>query len=53
MATLTTDEILDAIANMTVLELSELLKSFEEPRPLLVREPRRGSRTPRPDRHPA
>ncbi len=30
MATLTTDEILDAIANMTVLELSELLKSFEE-----------------------
>jgi len=30
MATLTTDEILDAIANMTVLELSELLKSFED-----------------------
>ena len=30
MATLTTDEILDAIGNMTVLELSELLKSFEE-----------------------
>jgi len=30
MATLTKDEILDAIANMTVLELSELLKDFEE-----------------------
>jgi large subunit ribosomal protein L7/L12 len=30
MATLTTDEILDAIASMTVLELSELLKSFED-----------------------
>ena len=30
MATLTKDEILDAIANMTVLELSELLKEFEE-----------------------
>lgn len=30
MATLSKDEILDAIANMTVLELSELLKDFEE-----------------------
>jgi large subunit ribosomal protein L7/L12 len=30
MATTTKDEILDAIANMTVLELSELLKDFEE-----------------------
>ncbi len=30
MPTLTKDEILDAIANMTVLELSELLKDFEE-----------------------
>jgi large subunit ribosomal protein L7/L12 len=30
MPTLTKDEILDAIANMTVLELSELLKGFEE-----------------------
>ena len=30
MATLTKDEILDAIANMTVLELSELLEAFEE-----------------------
>jgi large subunit ribosomal protein L7/L12 len=30
MATLTKDEILDAIANMTVLELSELLSAFEE-----------------------
>ena len=30
MATLTKDEILDAIAGMTVLELSELLKDFEE-----------------------
>jgi large subunit ribosomal protein L7/L12 len=30
MATLTRDDILDAIANMTVLELSELLKEFEE-----------------------
>ena len=30
MATLTKDEILDAIASMTVLELSELLKDFEE-----------------------
>ena len=30
MATLTTDEILDAIAGMTVLELSELKKAFEE-----------------------
>ena len=30
MATLTKDEILDAIANMSVLELSELLKEFEE-----------------------
>jgi len=30
MATLSKDEILDAIANMTVLELSELLKEFEE-----------------------
>ena len=28
--TLTTDEILDGIANLTVLELSELLKDFEE-----------------------
>jgi large subunit ribosomal protein L7/L12 len=30
MATLTNDEILDAIAGMTVLELSELKKAFEE-----------------------
>jgi large subunit ribosomal protein L7/L12 len=30
MATLTKDEILDAISGMTVLELSELLKDFEE-----------------------
>jgi large subunit ribosomal protein L7/L12 len=30
MATLTKDDILDAIANMSVLELSELLKEFEE-----------------------
>ena len=30
MATLTKDEILDAISNMTVLELSELLSAFEE-----------------------
>ena len=30
MATMTKDEILDAIANMSVLELSELLKDFEE-----------------------
>jgi len=30
MATLTKDDILDAIANMTVLEVSELLKEFEE-----------------------
>jgi large subunit ribosomal protein L7/L12 len=30
MATATKEEILDAIANMTVLELSELLKDFEE-----------------------
>ena len=30
MATMTKDDILDAIANMTVLELSELLKDFEE-----------------------
>jgi large subunit ribosomal protein L7/L12 len=30
MATLTKDDILDAIAGMTVLELSELLKDFEE-----------------------
>ncbi len=30
MATLTKGDILDAIANMTVLELSELLKDFEE-----------------------
>jgi large subunit ribosomal protein L7/L12 len=30
MPTLTKDEILDAIANMTVIELSELLKEFEE-----------------------
>jgi large subunit ribosomal protein L7/L12 len=30
MATLTKDDILDAIAKMTVLELSELLKEFEE-----------------------
>jgi len=30
MATLTRDEILDAIASMSVLELSELLKEFEE-----------------------
>jgi large subunit ribosomal protein L7/L12 len=30
MPTLSKDDILDAIANMTVLELSELLKDFEE-----------------------
>ena len=30
MATLTKDDILDAIASMSVLELSELLKDFEE-----------------------
>jgi large subunit ribosomal protein L7/L12 len=30
MATLTKDEILDAIANMSVLEVSELVKSMEE-----------------------
>jgi large subunit ribosomal protein L7/L12 len=30
MATLTKDDILDAISGMTVLELSELLKEFEE-----------------------
>jgi len=30
MATLSKDDILDAIANMSVLELSELLKDFEE-----------------------
>src|SRR5437867_938014 len=30
MATMSKDDILDAIANMTVLELSELLKDFEE-----------------------
>ena len=30
MATLTKDEILDAISTMTVLELSELLSAFEE-----------------------
>src|SRR5580700_189321 len=30
MPTLTNDEILDAIANLTVLQLSELLKAFEE-----------------------
>jgi large subunit ribosomal protein L7/L12 len=30
MATLTTDDILDAIAGMTVLELSELKSAFEE-----------------------
>src|SRR4051812_30006290 len=30
MATLSKDEILDAISSMTVLELSELLKDFEE-----------------------
>jgi large subunit ribosomal protein L7/L12 len=30
MATLTKDDILDAIANMSVLELSELLSEFEE-----------------------
>ena len=30
MPTLNKDEILDAIANMSVLELSELLKEFEE-----------------------
>ena len=30
MATATKDEILEAISNMTVLELSELLKEFEE-----------------------
>ena len=30
MPTLTKDDILDAIASMTVLELSELLKDFEE-----------------------
>ena len=30
MATLTTDDILDAIGSMTVIELSELKKAFEE-----------------------
>jgi large subunit ribosomal protein L7/L12 len=30
MATLTNDEILDGIANLSVLQLSELLKAFEE-----------------------
>jgi large subunit ribosomal protein L7/L12 len=30
MATLTKEEILDAVAGMTVLELSELIKDFEE-----------------------
>ena len=30
MATLTKDQILDGIASLTVLELSELLKEFEE-----------------------
>ena len=30
MATITNDEILDAIANLSVLQLSELLKAFEE-----------------------
>jgi large subunit ribosomal protein L7/L12 len=30
MATLTKDEVLDAIANWTVLELSEFVKAFEE-----------------------
>lgn len=30
MATITKDEILDAIANMTVLEVSELVKAMEE-----------------------
>jgi large subunit ribosomal protein L7/L12 len=30
MPTLTNDEILDAIGNLTVLQLSELLKAFEE-----------------------
>ena len=30
MATLTKDDILEAIASMSVLELSELLKDFEE-----------------------
>jgi len=30
MATVTKDDILDAISNMTVLELSELLEAFEE-----------------------
>ena len=30
MATLTNDEILDAIGNLTVLQLAELLKAFEE-----------------------
>ena len=30
MATLTRDELLDAISNMTVLELSEFVKAFEE-----------------------
>ena len=30
MATLTNDDILDAIANLSVLQLSELLKGFEE-----------------------
>jgi large subunit ribosomal protein L7/L12 len=30
MATLTNDEILEAISNMTVLQLSELLKEFED-----------------------
>ena len=30
MATLTTDEILDGISNLSVLQLSELLKAFED-----------------------
>ena len=30
MAAFTTDQILDAISNMTVLEVSELVKSMEE-----------------------
>jgi large subunit ribosomal protein L7/L12 len=30
MATMTTDELLDVFKNMTVLELNELLKAFEE-----------------------
>ena len=30
MAALTTDQILDAVANMTVLEVSELVKAMEE-----------------------